>query len=72
MPVFTFDQATLKLSFETGIDESGKSIIASKTYRNVRDQVSAVQVFTVVQALAGLTKHHLLYAQKIQTEMIDN
>lgn len=71
MATFTFDNATLKLSFEAGIDELGKAIVSAKTYRNVRYNVEATEVLTVVQAIASLSSYGLLFAEKIQTETVD-
>ena len=71
MATFNYDNATLKLSFETGVDELGKAIVTAKTYRNVRDNVEATEVMAVVQALASLSSYDLLFAEKILTETVD-
>jgi hypothetical protein len=71
MAAFNFGNASLKISFETGIDEFGKSIIVSKTYRNVRDNVGATQVSAVVQAISSLTDNALSSAEKIEMETVE-
>ncbi len=71
MAAYNFDNATLKLSFETGVDELGKAIINAKTYRNLRENVAATEVQVAVQAFASLSSHDLLFAEKIQTETVD-
>ncbi|MDI7744106.1 DUF1659 domain-containing protein [Lysinibacillus fusiformis] len=71
MATYNYDNATLKLSFETGIDELGKAIVSAKTYRNVRNNVQPDEVFTVVQALASLSSYELLFVEKILTETVD-
>jgi len=72
MAAFYFNDASLKLSFETGVDETGKAIITAKTYRNVRDHVEAAEVLAAVQVLASLSSYNLLFAEKVLTETIDN
>ncbi|MEK9198360.1 DUF1659 domain-containing protein [Ureibacillus sp. FSL E2-3493] len=71
MAAYNFENATLKLSFETGVDEQGKPIITSKTYRNVRANVEASQIAAVVQVLASLSNYTLQKAQKIETESVE-
>ncbi|QCR32623.1 DUF1659 domain-containing protein [Lysinibacillus sp. SGAir0095] len=71
MASFNFDNATLRLSYVTGVDESGKAIVTSKTYRNVRDNVEASQVLDVAQALASLSNYELSLTKKILTETVD-
>ncbi|HWK21522.1 MAG TPA: DUF1659 domain-containing protein [Ureibacillus sp.] len=71
MAAFNFDNASLKLSFQTGVDQSGKAIVSAKTYRNLRNNLDASQVLAVVQAIASLSSYDLLYAEKVQTETIE-
>lgn len=71
MATFSFENAALKLFFETGVNELGKTIVTSKTYRNIRSNVDASQVALVVQAISSLSNYPLQDAQKIETETIE-
>lgn len=70
MATFSFDQAVLRLTYETGIDEFGKSVFATKSYRNLRSDVEADQLVSVVGAISSLSEHTLTKVQKLQTDSI--
>ncbi|MFC5540385.1 MAG: DUF1659 domain-containing protein [Bacilli bacterium] len=71
MANLTFEQGTLKLVYETGVDESGNTILASRTYRNVRNNVTAEQLAGVVQAFIQLSGHPVVQASVSKTEKIE-
>ena len=71
MASFNFDNATLRLTYVTGIDEFGKAITSTKTYQKVRDNVDASQVLAVAQALASLSTYDLSNTKMILTETVD-
>lgn len=70
MSTYNFEEASLKILFETGMDEYGKPQVTTKTYRNVRNNVPADQIAFVVQAIASLSKHSLHQAKRSETEAI--
>ncbi|MBU8730708.1 DUF1659 domain-containing protein [Cytobacillus oceanisediminis] len=47
----------LRLVFETGLNGQGKPV--SKTYNSVKQSATADQLFTVGQAIAGLSSYPL-------------
>ncbi|KON86006.1 hypothetical protein AF332_03715 [Sporosarcina globispora] len=49
----------LRLVFETGLNEQGKPVYKSKTYNSVKPSATADQLFTVGQAIAGLSSYPL-------------
>ncbi len=71
MAVYNFEEANLKLYFETGLDEFGKPQVASKTYRNVRNNVTVDKIASVAQGIASLSKYPLHQAKKSETEAIE-
>lgn len=71
MAALNFESATLKLSYETGVDELGKPVITSKSYRNVRQNLEAAQLASVVQAISGLSSFPLHDAQQNETQSIE-
>lgn len=71
MASYNFEEATLKITFETGLDENGKPVVTSKTYRNVRSNVEAEKIASVALAIASLSKYPLHAANKTETESIN-
>ncbi|KGR77774.1 DUF1659 domain-containing protein [Ureibacillus manganicus] len=70
MATYNFEEANLKLLFETGLDEFGKPLVTTKTYRNVRNNVEVEKIASVAQAIASLSKYPLHQAKKSKTETI--
>lgn len=64
---YEFLEAILKLTYEVGMTADGKSILKSKTYRNVKSQPSAASVSAVAQTLASLTSYPLVKVYKTDT-----
>ncbi|BDH61747.1 hypothetical protein MTP04_18770 [Lysinibacillus sp. PLM2] len=71
MAAYNFEEASLKLFFETGLDELGMPILTSKTIRNLRDDVEVEKLAVVSQAIASLSKYPLNQAKKSETEGIE-
>lgn len=71
MAAYSFQSATLKISYETGVDESGKSILSSKTYNNVRDNVLPDQLLAIVQGIGSLSNYPIVEAVKTEAETLD-
>ncbi|MEL3961385.1 DUF1659 domain-containing protein [Lysinibacillus endophyticus] len=70
MASYNFDSASLKLVFETGMDEFGQPIFSSKTYQNLRPNVQPEQLSEVVQAIASLSQDPLNDVKRIVTESV--
>lgn len=49
----------LRLVFETGLNGQGTPVYKSKTYNSVKQSATADQLFTVGQAIAGLSSYPL-------------
>lgn len=71
MANLTFENATLKLVFQTGINEMGEPIYRSKTFRNLRENVTPERLVHVVQALATLSEDPVEEALIGKTERIE-
>lgn len=72
MAEYVFNNASIKLYYETGTDDKGQPIYTTKTYQNVRNAVSANQVQTVVDALNTLSSIAATYVTLTKTESIEN
>ncbi|MGL5328791.1 MAG: DUF1659 domain-containing protein [Peptostreptococcaceae bacterium] len=54
------DLSSLKMRFDCGLNNDGKSIIKSRTYSNVKSGATALDVYNVAETLASLQQHDLL------------
>lgn len=59
MAMAMLKDSNIKLLFEAGIDEMGKSIFKGKTYRNVRKDATADHVQQAAVALGSLSANTL-------------
>ena len=55
MAMAILKDSSIRLLFETGIDETGKPIYKSKNYSNVRNDATADHVRQAAVALGGLS-----------------
>ncbi|MGL5713059.1 MAG: DUF1659 domain-containing protein [Paraclostridium sp.] len=62
--VQTKNPSSLRMRFDCGLNNEGKSIIKSKTYSNLRPTAAPLDVFNVADALASLQKHDVLEISK--------
>ncbi|MGL5713946.1 MAG: DUF1659 domain-containing protein [Paraclostridium sp.] len=62
--VQTKNPSSLRMRFDCGLNDDGKSIIKSKTYSNLRPTAAPLDVFNVADALASLQKHDVLEISK--------
>lgn len=70
MALFTFENASLKVFFEAGVDHEGQPIFTTKTYQNVRESATADQIHAVAEAINSLSSSPVLKAQVVRTDSI--
>lgn len=58
--VETKNQSSLKIKFDCGLNNEGRSIIKSRTYSNLKPNAQALDVYNVANALASLQKNRVL------------
>lgn len=58
--VETKNQSSLKIKFDCGFNNEGRSIIKSRTYSNLKPNAQAIDVYNVADALASLQKNRVL------------
>lgn len=58
--VETKNQSSLKIKFDCGFNNEGRSIIKSRTYSNLKPTAQALDVYNVANALASLQKNRVL------------
>lgn len=52
--------SSLKMRFDAGLNNEGKSIVKSRTYSNVKADATALDVYNVAETLASLQQHDVL------------
>lgn len=70
MNEFLYQSATVTVFYQTGLDEFNEPAIASKTYRNLADNVTAAQLQAAAQAIVGLTDFTYLESVKTQKDLV--
>lgn len=69
--VETKNPSSLKMKFDCGIGDNGRSIIRSRTYSNVKPTAAAVDVYNVADALASLQQHAVLEVAKQDNTLLN-
>ncbi|HSQ87407.1 DUF1659 domain-containing protein [Romboutsia sp.] len=66
----TKNPSSLKMRFDCGKDENGKTIVKSRTYSKVRPDATDEKVYIVADAMASLQEHILIEVAKIDNTTI--
>lgn len=70
MNYYEFQSAVLRLSFEVGVNEEGKPIYQSKSYRNLKAQQPAGNIAAVANAIGSLSSFPLASIVKTETDEV--
>ena len=57
--------SSLRVKFDCGLNDNGKTIVKSRTYSNLKHDAAALDVYNVADALASLQQHDVLEISKI-------
>ena len=57
--------SSLRVKFDGGLGDNGKTIVKSRTYSNLKHDATALDVYNVAEALASLQQHDVLEIAKI-------
>ncbi|OLN22220.1 hypothetical protein BTO30_10755 [Domibacillus antri] len=71
MATMTLNKSTLRLVFDHGVDESGKSVYKAKSYSNVKPAATADQFQAVANAIAALSSLPLASVERSDTSVIN-
>ena len=66
-----YNTGSLKLKINKGLDLSGKDIIVTKSFSNVKESASADDMAAVATAIGGLQKHDHFETQVAKNYLID-
>lgn len=53
------NHSTLKIKFDCGLNEQGKSITKTRSFSNVKHNAASLDVYNVAETLASLQQHTL-------------
>ena len=59
------NQSSLKVKFDCGLNDNGKTVVKSRTYSNLKHNAASSDVLKVAEALASLQQHSVLEITKI-------
>ena len=57
--------SSLRVKFDCGLNDNGKTIVKSRTYSNLKHDAKALDIYNVADALASLQQHDVLEIAKI-------
>lgn len=52
--------SSLKMRFDCGLGENGRTIVKSRTYSNLKHDAKALDVYNIADAMASLQQHSVL------------
>ena len=56
----TKNPSSLKMKFDCGLGDNGRTIVKSRTYSNLKPDEKALDVYNVADAMASLQRHSVL------------
>lgn len=58
--VETKNPSSLKMKFDCGLGDNGRTIVKSRTYSNLKSEAKALDVYNVADAMISLQQHSIL------------
>lgn len=56
----TKNPSSLKMKFDCGLGDNGRTIVKSRTYSNLKPEAAALDVYNVADAMVSLQQHSIL------------
>ncbi|CEN23984.1 DUF1659 domain-containing protein [Paraclostridium sordellii] len=56
----TKNPSSLKMRFDCGLGDNGRTIVKSRTYSNLKPDAKALDVYNIADAMASLQQHSVL------------
>lgn len=56
----TKNPSSLKVKFDCGLGDNGRTIVKSRTYSNLKPDAKALDVYNVADAMVSLQQHSVL------------
>ncbi|MBC6002984.1 MAG: DUF1659 domain-containing protein [Paeniclostridium sordellii] len=67
----TKNPSSLKIKFDCGLNDDGKTIVKSRTFSNVADNATSQDILDVANALIGLQNHDVLEILKVDNTILN-
>ncbi|XTR39050.1 DUF1659 domain-containing protein [Paraclostridium tenue] len=67
----TKNPSVLKIKFDCGLNDNGKTIVKSRTFSNVADNATSQDILDVANALIGLQNHDVLEILKVDNTILN-
>lgn len=67
----TKNPSTLKIKFDCGLNDNGKTIVKSRTFSNIADNATSQDILDVANALIGLQNHDVLEILKVDNTILN-
>ena len=67
----TKNPSSLKIKFDCGLNDDGKTIVKSRTFSNVADNATSQDILDVANALIGLQNHDALEILKVDNTILN-
>ncbi|KMY51406.1 DUF1659 domain-containing protein [Peribacillus loiseleuriae] len=72
MAIEILEAVTIRLEFETGMNEKGIPIVKRKSFSNVKTDAASDDILAATEAIAGLQLHPLSKVSQIGTTVLSN
>ena len=67
----TKNPSALKIKFDCGLNDDGKTIVKSRIFSNVADNATSQDILDVANALIGLQNHDVLEILKVDNTILN-
>ena len=67
----TKNPSALKIKFDCGLNDDGKTIVKSRTFSNVADNATSQDILDVANALIVLQNHDVLEILKVDNTILN-
>ena len=67
----TKNPSSLKIKFDCGLNDNGKTIVKSRTFSNLADNATSQDILDVANALIGLQNHDVLEILKVDNTILN-
>ena len=72
MTIEILEAVTIRLEFETGLNEKGIPIMKRKSFSNVKTDAASENILAAAEVIAGLQLHPLSKVSQIGTTVLSN
>ena len=67
----TKNPSSLKMKFDCGLGDNGRTIVKSRTYSNLKPDAKALDIYNVADAMVSLQQHSILEIVKQDNTLLN-